>query len=153
MKIADDLYLENKPDEKKLTSNSNLGKDDFLKLLITELKNQDPMQPMDNKDLISQMAAFTSLEQTQNMSGSIDKFVNMQSQNLLASQVNMIGKHITWNKSFTDADSSHVIDQIISLVTGIAVKDGKVKYVSDTGETIDPGQIISISAKQRAIRF
>lgn len=49
------------------TSNDALGKDDFLKLLITQLQNQDPLQPKEDTEYIAQMAQFTSLEQMQNM--------------------------------------------------------------------------------------
>ena len=47
---------------------SSLDKDAFLRLLLTELKYQDPLNPTDDKAFIAQMAQFTSLEQMQNMS-------------------------------------------------------------------------------------
>lgn len=49
------------------TPNDYLGKDAFLKLMITQMKYQDPLDPMDNKDSIAQMAQFSALEQMQNL--------------------------------------------------------------------------------------
>ncbi len=68
-----------------------LGKDDFLKLLITQLSNQDPLSPMENTEFIAQMAQFSSLEQMTNMNQEFGKLNSM----LTSSQgVNTIGKTV-----------------------------------------------------------
>lgn len=69
------------------TKTSELGKDDFLKLLVAQLQSQDPLNPMEDKDFISQMAQFTSLEQMKNM--------NMAVQ--ITQATSYIGKQVTWD--------------------------------------------------------
>lgn len=54
-----------------------LGKDDFLKILITQLSHQDPTAPMEDTQFIAQMAQFSSLEQMTNMSNDFAKIAKM----------------------------------------------------------------------------
>src|SRR5271157_716407 len=60
-------------------ANAQLDKNDFLKILITQLSHQDPTQPMDDKSFIAQMAQFSSLEQMTNMSERLAKVADLVS--------------------------------------------------------------------------
>lgn len=51
-----------------------LGKNEFLLLLTTQLQNQDPLKPVDNTQMIAQMAQFGALEQMQNLNGQFTEF-------------------------------------------------------------------------------
>ena len=69
----------------------NLGKDEFLKLLTTQLQHQDPMNPTDDTAFIGQMAQFSALEQTTNMARSLDRYGSSQ---LVAQSIGLIGHDI-----------------------------------------------------------
>lgn len=75
-------------------TSSELGKDDFLKLLITQLSNQDPTSPMEDTEFISQMAQFSSLEQMTNMSNSFTKMASFLNSSEAASA---LGKTVELN--------------------------------------------------------
>jgi flagellar hook assembly protein FlgD len=69
-------YLEsikNDQENQKLIKNQEMGQDSFLKLLMAEMQNQDPMNPMDSKDTVAQMAQFSTVEQLTKVSESVEK--------------------------------------------------------------------------------
>ncbi|MFH0995965.1 MAG: flagellar hook capping FlgD N-terminal domain-containing protein [Pseudomonadota bacterium] len=71
-----------------------LGKDDFLKLLVTQLQNQDPLNPTDSTEFVSQLAQFSSLEQLSNVNDNL-KTVQLFDQSINNAQaVNFVGKTI-----------------------------------------------------------
>ncbi|MFK7862700.1 MAG: flagellar hook assembly protein FlgD [Pseudohongiellaceae bacterium] len=72
--LFDDLAIKETPKEQEL------GRDEFLKLLVAQLENQDPMNPQENGEFVAQLAQFSSLEEAQNLSQSFDGFAaNFQS--------------------------------------------------------------------------
>jgi flagellar basal-body rod modification protein FlgD len=94
---------------------SELGKDDFLKLLITQLSNQDPMKPMDDTQFIAQLAQFSSLEQMANISSSTE---NTQKDQAAAKAISMIGRTIDYADATTGSET-HGIVSSVSFVNGM----------------------------------
>jgi flagellar basal-body rod modification protein FlgD len=70
---------------------SNLGLQDFLKILLTQLTYQDPLKPMDNQEFMAQIAQFTSLEQTQQLNTKIETLINNQA---ALQSVGLIGRTV-----------------------------------------------------------
>jgi flagellar basal-body rod modification protein FlgD len=72
-----------------------LGKDDFLKLLVGQLRNQNPLEPVKDQEFMGQMAAFSTLEQVTNLSASNERL----NQTTSASQsIALIGHQVTYLK-------------------------------------------------------
>ncbi len=99
-----------------IVTNDSLGKDDFLKLLVAQMQNQDPLSPMDNKDSIAQLATFSSLEQMNNIAASMDalnrNMANFSQQSSLTQGAAMIGKWV----SGIDTDGVTTIEGTVEAV-------------------------------------
>jgi flagellar basal-body rod modification protein FlgD len=106
--IDPSLLISNKPSTTN-TGNANLGKDEFLKILMAQLQNQDPLNPMEDKEFIAQMAQFSTLEQTTNMTSMLEKFINTQKQSdSILKYSEMIGKQVEWKNAEEEAGSGKV---------------------------------------------
>lgn len=78
-----------------VNESQKLGKDDFMTLLMAEMRNQDPLEPKSNTESIAQMAQFSALEQNANLNAAFQKFASMQRMNSLATSAHVIGKYAT----------------------------------------------------------
>ncbi len=99
--IVSPVATDSNGNPKATGSAQSLGKDDFLNLMITKLKYQDPMKPMDDEDFIAQLAQFSTLEQMNNIAEGIASsnqwdFLQMQSINN-SMATGLIGKDIIAN--------------------------------------------------------
>lgn len=113
-----------------------LGKDDFLKLLITQLRYQDPLEPVDDKEFIAQLAQFSSLEQMQNLSTTMNTMMETQQKlTALGQATNMIGKFV---ELFTNDGES-----LYGKVSGVQFMNGWPELVVN-GRTYDFTEVISI---------
>ncbi len=74
---------------------TSLGKDDFLKMLVAQLKNQDPLNPMDGTEFAAQLAQFSSLEQLTNMNTQLTNLGLYQKTMISTEAVNLLGKEVT----------------------------------------------------------
>lgn len=79
---------------KSLTGGSNLGKEDFLKLLVTQLQNQDPLNPSDPTEFTAQLATFSSLEQLFTVNANLGKMAASSGDIERLSALGLIGKEV-----------------------------------------------------------
>jgi flagellar basal-body rod modification protein FlgD len=106
------------------SSANALDKDAFLKLFTTQLKYQDPLNPMDSTAFLTQMAQFTSLEQLYNVNTNLTNLVSSQNTLLQSTSVNLIGKTVT----LQDGSSGQV--------TGISFDGTNTSVVLDNKNTV-----------------
>jgi len=89
-----------------LGTNKAMGKDDFLKLLVAQLKNQDPLAPQDNTQFVAQLAQFSSLEAAMGTNSRLDS-ITSQNQGMANTEVvALVGKTATVKGSLVTASGS-----------------------------------------------
>jgi flagellar basal-body rod modification protein FlgD len=103
------------------TPDNSMGKDAFLQLLITQMKYQDPLNPMDDRDFLGQMAQFTALEQMQNLNATFAK----------TQAYSMIGKTIdaTYRNPVTGD-----FENVFGFVDAVTTKGSEVYLIVDGKE-------------------
>lgn len=94
-----------------------MGKDDFLKLLLTQLEYQDPTEPVKNEEFAAQLAQFSALEQMQNLNTAVTQLIYLQEGMALLSQASsLLGREV----EVYDPDRGGYLE---GKVQGVLVKD------------------------------
>ncbi|RDY72153.1 flagellar hook assembly protein FlgD [Halobacillus sp. SY10] len=140
--IDPSLYL--KSQQVRSSGSSTLGKDDFLKILMAQIKNQNPLDPMKDKEFISQMTEFSSLEQMTNMSQSFQRFMDNQNLPPLIQYSGLIGKEVSYpvydqETGLLDRTETDVVQAVNQngAETYLELKSGEkisVEYITKVGE-------------------
>jgi len=112
-----------------------LGKDDFLKLLITQLQNQDPTKPLEDKEFIAQMAQFSSLEQMVEMNKTLGTFIADYKAGLSYS---LLGRNVEVVDGVTGARASGVVSEVNFT--------GQVPTISFNGLSYTVDQVVRVKA-------
>ncbi|MGB9779300.1 flagellar hook capping FlgD N-terminal domain-containing protein [Caldanaerobacter sp.] len=97
--------------QNRTAAKNELGKDDFLMLLVTQLKNQDPLNPIDDKEFLAQLAQFSALEQMQNLN---ESFTSVKA-------MSFIGKNI--HASINDGNGNY--REVFGKVEGVYRENGQ----------------------------
>lgn len=119
-------------EDQKIVSKNSLGEADFLTLLVTQLKTQDPTKPMDDKAFIGQMAQFTSLKQ---MSSVADNLTNFTKEFDFTKSVSLVGKDVSW----VDQTGNTQKGQVDSVI----IKEG-YSYLKVNGQSVSLKEISEV---------
>jgi len=122
------------------SSTTDLGKEAFLQLLLTQLTYQDPLDPMDDQDFVAQLAQFSSLEQLTNISTGITELNENVLENQMFSAVQFIGKTIRASGESVQleegkASTIHytIADDAETVLANVLDEDGNVVRTVDLG--------------------
>lgn len=121
------------------TGTTSLGEDSFLNLLMTQLQNQDPTEPVSNTEFVAQLAQFSQLQQLQGMSGQLDSLYLVNASMNNAAMANLLGRDVVARSDtfhhesgpqevYFDASASTV-----STTLTITDPDGTVVFSQDIG--------------------
>lgn len=143
-----DAAEQNKTTTGREVPNNNLGKDEFLTLLLTQLQNQDPTDPMDDKAFISEMAQFTSMEQMTELNqnfrtysdgqetlfGTLNQtLTNLSTSSQMSGLFGAIGKYVSLNDSVLKVQGG----KLSTTASMIAGYNGEVQArVTDSADTL-----------------
>ena len=108
------LGISTNTDAKKASSDS-LGQQDFLKLMTTQLQNQDPFAPMDNGDFIAQMAQFSTVTGIGEVNQSLEKLVDKFDQGRIATAANLLGHSVLVPGSISRPDENGELHGVLDL--------------------------------------
>jgi flagellar basal-body rod modification protein FlgD len=142
--VNNDYFL---PVENKTPKHQNqLDKDAFLKLLLAQLQNQDPLNPMEDKEFIAQMAAFSSLEQLTNINQKLEKWGETALQANLLAFTDFVGKEIRWHQIVEGNHDSEepVITEGKGTVASVQFLGDTVKIILDDGTSLSPANISEV---------
>ncbi|MEQ1795928.1 MAG: flagellar hook assembly protein FlgD [Nitrospira sp.] len=85
-----------------MSGNQKMGQNDFLKLLVTQLKNQDPLKPMDNTSFVAELAQFSQLDQSTKQVQLLEKSIAQQTDSMQYTLLPMVGRNVQVEGSLID---------------------------------------------------
>ena len=109
---------------------------DYMKLLVTQLQNQNPLEPMDNKDMTAQLAQFSQLQQLESMNNSFGKVLDSVQRGYASS---LIGKEVSFKATASDGTVETRTGDVEEVLVD---KDGLTLLVGD--EKVDLADVLSI---------
>jgi flagellar basal-body rod modification protein FlgD len=110
---------------------------DYMKLLVTQLQNQNPLEPMDNEDMAAQLAQFSQLQQLENMNTSFGQVLDSVQRSYASS---LIGKEVSFQGESADGSAETQTGEVDEVIMGA---EGQITLVVDD-QRVDLADVLSI---------
>ncbi|WKA53909.1 flagellar hook assembly protein FlgD [Planococcus shixiaomingii] len=122
--------------QKQTAAPNALGKDAFLKILVTQMKNQNPLEPLKDTEFIGQMAQFSSLEQLTNLNTAMTQFIGTQSNTSLTDHADLIGNTVYWEQEVNGK-----LESGEGTVKALSLKNGELQVELENDVKVPLGSI------------
>jgi flagellar basal-body rod modification protein FlgD len=112
--------------QKEIERSTTLGQEDFLKLMTAQLKNQDPMQPMENGEFLGQMAQFSTVSSIGEMAKELKALSEQMVSSRLLSSGSLIGRSVLSSGNFAELKADAPLEGTVRITEPV---DGAVVYI------------------------
>ena len=138
--------------KKETAPKSNeLGQSAFLELMITQLKNQDPLSPQDNTQFIAQLAQFSSVESLDKLNNNFDSFTNNFVANQALQASSLVGRSVSVPTDTTQLDLGGVVSASVDVPASTGTV--QVNIYNESGELVDKADLGAQPAGEMVLRW
>ena len=142
---VDNLSINKKTETKK--NNNELGQAAFLELMITQMKNQNPLEPQDNSEFVAQLAQFSSVEGLERLN---KNFTNFMSTNALQAS-SLVGRSVSVETDIGQLQNGGLVSGSVDLI--YSTQDAKVDIFDETGSLIQSVPIGELAKGENVFRW
>jgi flagellar basal-body rod modification protein FlgD len=142
---VDNLSINKKTDTKK--NNNELGQAAFLELMITQMKNQNPLEPQDNSEFVAQLAQFSSVEGLERLN---KNFTSFMSTNALQAS-SLVGRSVSVESDTSTLQNGGLISGMVNLE--YTAKDTKISVYDEAGSLVQTIPVGELSKGENVFRW
>lgn len=132
-------------------SDNQLAQEDFLKLLVAQLENQDPSKPVENGEFLAQIAQFSMVEGIGGLERSFEQLADSLQRNQVADAAALLGKEVLFDSSQLTLNAGGGIDGRVRL--GSAATGVELKVLDTTGITVASRELGNLGAGSRSFSW
>ncbi|MGM0632790.1 MAG: flagellar hook assembly protein FlgD [Pseudomonadota bacterium] len=133
--VLSEYSMDRRQKDEAGAANSDLGRDEFLKLLVAQLENQDPTSPQENGEFIAQLAQFSQLQESQKMTGALEEFTSSFQSTQHLQATSLIGRPV-----HVEAEETYLPEEgPVSVVADLESASSAVtlSVFNEAGEKVD----------------